>query len=48
MLMAITLLLFANEKQLNLQNIHIAHCNHKIRLESENEAKAMSDFFIVP
>ncbi len=46
MLMAITLLLFANERQLDLQNIHIAHCNHKIRLESENEAKAMSDFFI--
>ena len=30
---------------LDFSNIHIAHCNHKIRKESEDEAKFMLDFF---
>lgn len=33
------------KNKLNLTKIHIAHCNHKIRPESEDEAKFMSDFF---
>lgn len=33
------------KNKLNFNNIHIAHCNHKIRPESEDEAKFMSEFF---
>lgn len=33
------------KNELNLNKIHIAHCNHKIRSESETEAKFMSEFF---
>lgn len=45
MLMSCVIFQYFKNKSLPLNHIHIAHCNHKIRLESENEAKFMSDFF---
>jgi hypothetical protein len=45
MIVASQILYFYHENGLNLNKIHIAHCNHKIRPESEYEAKFMSDFF---
>ena len=45
MIVASQILYFYSKNKLDLKNIHIAHCNHKIRLESEDEAKFMSDFF---
>ncbi|MBO7504644.1 hypothetical protein J6T66_00235 [bacterium] len=45
MLVAIQILYFYRKNELDLSKIHIAHCNHKIRPESEDEAKFMSDFF---
>ena len=45
MLVAILILYFYQKNKLNLSNIHIAHCNHKIRQESEIEAKFMMKFF---
>lgn len=33
------------KNELILNKVHIAHCNHKIRPESEDEAKFMSEFF---
>ena len=45
MLVACEILYFYYINKLNFNNIHIAHCNHKIRKESEDEAKFMSDYF---
>jgi tRNA(Ile)-lysidine synthase TilS/MesJ len=45
MLVAGQILYFYHKNELNLTKIHIAHCNHKIRPESEDEAKFMSEFF---
>jgi tRNA(Ile)-lysidine synthase len=45
MLVACEILYFYWNNKLDLNNIHIAHCNHKIREESETEARFMSDFF---
>ena len=45
MMVASQILYFYHENELNLNKIHIAHCNHKIRKESEDEAKFMLDFF---
>ena len=45
MLVASQVLYFYWRDKLNFKNIHIAHCNHKIREESEDEARFMSEFF---
>ena len=45
MVVASQILYFYWKNELNFKNIHIAHCNHKIRPESEDEAKFMSEFF---
>ena len=45
MVVASQILYFYHENGLDLNKIHIAHCNHKIRPESEDEAKFMSEFF---
>ena len=45
MLMSCLILQYFKEYNIPLNYIHIAHCNHKIRLESEHEAKFMSEFF---
>ena len=45
MLAACEMLYFYHVNKLDFNNIHIAHCNHKIRPESETEAKFMSEFF---
>ena len=45
MLVASQVLYYYHINKLNFNNIHIAHCNHKIRKESENEAEFISDFF---
>jgi len=45
MVVACQILYFYWKNNFSLSNIHIAHCNHKIRIESEDEAKFMSDFF---
>jgi tRNA(Ile)-lysidine synthase len=45
MIVASQILYFYWKNKLNFQNIHIAHCNHKIRPESEDEAKFMSEIF---
>ena len=39
------LLSFYKENNLDTKNIHFLHCNHKIRKESEIEAKYLKDFF---
>jgi len=46
MIVASQILYFYYKNKLNLKHIHIAHCNHKIRKESDIEAKFMSDFFV--
>ena len=45
MIVASQILYYFHVNGLDLNNIHIAHCNHKIRPESEDEAKFMSEFF---
>ena len=45
MIVASQVLYYFWKNKLNLTKIHIAHCNHKIRPESETEAKFMSEFF---
>ena len=45
MVVANQILYFYHQNGLDLNKIHIAHCNHKIRKESEDEAKFMSEFF---
>ena len=45
MVVASQILYHFHINELSLNNIHIAHCNHKIRPESEDEAKFMSEFF---
>jgi tRNA(Ile)-lysidine synthase TilS/MesJ len=45
MIVASQVLYYFWKNKLNLTKIHIAHCNHKIRPESEDEAKFMSEFF---
>jgi len=45
MIVASQILYFYHKNGLDLNKIHIAHCNHKIREESETEAKFMSEFF---
>ena len=45
MIVASQILYFYHQNELDLKKIHIAHCNHKIRPESETEAKFMSEFF---
>ena len=45
MLVANQILYFYWKNKLDFKKIHIAHCNHKIRSESEDEAKFMSEFF---
>ena len=45
MMVANQILYYFWKNELDLNKIHIAHCNHKIRPESKNEAKFMSDFF---
>ncbi|MBQ7074728.1 tRNA lysidine(34) synthetase TilS [bacterium] len=39
------LLVWFQQKQYPLERIHIVHCNHKIRLESETEAQYLKVFF---
>jgi len=39
------ILSFYVEKNLDTNNIHFLHCNHKIREESETEAKYLTNFF---
>ena len=45
MMVASQILYFYHGNGLDLNKVHIAHCNHKIRPESEDEAKFMSEFF---
>ena len=45
MMIASQILYFYWKNKLDLSKVHIAHCNHKIRPESEDEAKFMSEFF---
>ena len=45
MIVASQVLYYFHINGLSLNKVHIAHCNHKIRPESEDEAKFMSDFF---
>ena len=45
MIVASQVLYYFWKNELDLNKIHIAHCNHKIRSESEDEAKFMSEFF---
>ena len=45
MVVASQILYYLWKNELNLNKVHIAHCNHKIRPESEDEAKFMSEFF---
>jgi len=45
MIVVSQILYFYHKNSLNINKIHIAHCNHKIRPESEIEAKFMADFF---
>jgi hypothetical protein len=45
MVVASQILYFYYQNELDFNKVHIAHCNHKIRPESETEAKFMSDFF---
>ena len=45
MLVASLVLYYYSKNNLKLSNIHIAHCNHKIRKESETEAECMKKFF---
>ncbi len=45
MVVSSQILYFYHQNGLDLNKIHIAHCNHKIRPESEDEAKFMSEFF---
>lgn len=45
MVVASQILYYYWQNGLDFSNIHIAHCNHKIRKESETEAKFMSEFF---
>ena len=45
MLVACEILYFYHINKFYFNNIHIAHCNHKIRKESEEEAKFMKKFF---
>ncbi len=45
MVVASQILYFYHENGLDLNKVHIAHCNHKIRSESEEEAKFMLNFF---
>ena len=45
MLVACEILHFYHINKLDFNNIHIAHCNHKIRKVSENEARFMKQFF---
>lgn len=45
MIVASQILYYFWKNKLDFWKVHIAHCNHKIRPESENEAKFMSDFF---
>lgn len=45
MVVSSQILYFYHQNELDLNKIHIAHCNHKIREESEIEAKFMSEFF---
>ena len=46
MIVATQVLFYYSENNFNLNNVHIAHCNHKIRIESEDEADFMSKFFL--
>lgn len=39
------ILSYRKDKKLNTDNIYFLHCNHKIRKESEVEAKYLKDFF---
>ena len=45
MLVATYVLFYYHTNNLDLSRIHIAHCNHKIREESEEEANFMKNFF---
>ena len=45
MVVASQILYFYHKHELDLTKVHVAHCNHKIRRESEYEAKFMSEFF---
>ena len=45
MVVATQILFYYSKNKFNLENVYIAHCNHKIRKESEEEAKFMSKFF---
>ena len=45
MIVASQILYYFWKNELDLNKVHIAHCNHKIRPESEDEAKFMSEFF---
>ena len=45
MIVASQILYYFWKKKLDFWKVHIAHCNHKIRKESEDEAKFMSEFF---
>lgn len=45
MLMSMLILSYYQLNHFDTSNIHIAHCNHKIRKESEEEAEVMKIFF---
>ena len=45
MIVATQVLFYYRKNNFNLSNIYIAHCNHKIRIESEDEAKFMANFY---
>jgi tRNA(Ile)-lysidine synthetase-like protein len=45
MVVASQILYYFWKNELDLKKVHIAHCNHKIRPESEDEAKFMSEIF---
>lgn len=45
MLVATYVLFHYKYNELDISRIHIAHCNHKIRKESEGEAEFMKQFF---
>nr|MBR6100070.1 hypothetical protein [bacterium] len=45
MFLSYLILSYRKDKKLNTDNIYFLHCNHKIRKESEVEAKYLKDFF---
>ncbi|GHW02728.1 hypothetical protein AGMMS50249_5140 [candidate division SR1 bacterium] len=46
MVLACLLIMWWNDKNYSLSNLHIVHCNHKIRPESGMEAEFVAQFFV--